>query len=119
MSAQPAGTATTARSTASAARPPAVRSAGGAGRRVAHQCIALGRCSSAAGDGRCRCRRIGRGADCGTGICAAEKLSDEAVGEVVVAFADRDVAKGSLGIDQVLGRPVAVVIGVPRRVVVV
>ena len=48
-----------------------------------------------------------------------EELSDQTLGQSVVPLTEVDVTHDALGVDQVLGRPVLVVVGVPRSVVVV
>ena len=48
-----------------------------------------------------------------------EQLADQPFGRGVVALAEVDVADVAGGVDQVVGRPVLVAVGVPRVVVVV
>src|SRR5204863_4911601 len=47
----------------------------------------------------------------------AEQLADQSLGPVVLALAEVLVADVAALVDQVLGRPVLVFVGVPRRVV--
>ena len=48
-----------------------------------------------------------------------EELADELLGSAVVALPEADVADVPLGVDEVVGRPVLVVVRVPGAVVVV
>jgi hypothetical protein len=48
-------------------------------------------------------------------VSGRERLTDEGLSERVVDLAEVDVADVTLGVDQVLGRPVLVVVGVPRH----
>ena len=49
----------------------------------------------------------------------AQELADQRLGPGVVALAEVDVPDVALGVDEVVGRPVLVVVGVPGPVVVV
>ena len=71
------------------------------------------------GGGRCLVGDVGRPRECDPRVGVGEQLTDQRFGARVVALTEPDVTDDPVRVDQIVGGPVLVVVGVPRVVAVV